>query len=103
LSSTGVDGIGPLEPAAGNDLVSLRKQLRKNITLVGNIDVDLLSRGSADQVAAETAKLVEKLGPPRRFILSSGNTISSSVKPENFKRMIETARESRVKLNVIQR
>ena len=92
IIDTGIDGLGPLEPAAGNNLVDLRKQLGNRVTLVGNVDVDLLSRESPVEVAAVTGSLLEGLAPEGRYILSSGNTITSSVKAENFKMMVDTAR-----------
>jgi uroporphyrinogen-III decarboxylase len=92
IIDTGIDGLGPLEPAAGNNLVDLQKRLGNRVTLVGNVDVDLLSRGSTADVAEASATLLDGLAPEGRYILSSGNTITSSVSPENFKTMVETAR-----------
>ena len=58
IVDTGVDGLGPLEPAAGNDLIALRESLGPKPALVGNIDVDLLSRGSAAEVYSASESLV---------------------------------------------
>ncbi len=93
IVGTGIDGLGPLEPAAGNNLVELRKTLGAKVALLGNVDVDLLSRGSIDEVRGVTQNLVQELGPGGGFILSSGNTITASVKPENFRAMVESGRE----------
>jgi uroporphyrinogen-III decarboxylase len=88
-----VDGIGPLEPAAGNDLIALRGLLGPRITLVGNIDVDLLSRGGQREVEKAAGVLVAGMaGSP--FILSSGNTITASVNPRNFSAMVEAGRSA---------
>jgi len=92
IADAGFDGIGPLEPAAGNDLISLRRKLGEEITLVGNIDVDLLSRGSAEEVSAVCTALMNGMTPGGRFILSSGNTITAAVNPDNFRVMVETGR-----------
>ena len=89
---TGIDGLGPLEPAAGNDLVEIQKQWGDRVALVGNIDVDLLSRGSAAQVSETTRSLVRALSARGGHLLSSGNTITSSVDPENFRAMIAAGR-----------
>ena len=62
------------------------------IAVMGNVSIDLLSRGTADDVIAETKRLlatVSRIGP---HILSSANTIAPGVKPENFLAMIETAK-----------
>jgi len=102
IVDAGFDGIGPLEPAAGNDLVELRKKLSDqgdHVALVGNVDVDLLCRGSQEEVVEVTEILINGLGvdaehhSPGGFILSSGNTITAAVNPENFKIMVETGKK----------
>lgn len=92
IVDTGIDGLGPLEPAAGNNLIDLRGQLGDSVALLGNVDVDLLSRGSPEEVEEVSRKLIAGLSPGGGFILSSGNTITASVLPENFRVMVETAR-----------
>jgi len=97
LVDTGIDGLGPLEPDSGNDLVELQKTWGDRVALVGNIDVDLLCRGSRDDVVAATESLVRNLAPRGGHVLSSGNTITSAVKPENFRAMIEAGRAASVR------
>ncbi len=92
LVDTGIDGLGPLEPAANNDLVELQQAWGDRIALVGNIDVDLLSRGTAKEVTSATESLVRRMAPRGGYVLSSGNTITASVKPENFRAMIDAGR-----------
>ncbi|MGQ9630533.1 MAG: uroporphyrinogen decarboxylase family protein [bacterium] len=93
IVETGIDGLGPLEPMAGMDLGEVKKRFGDRICVVGNVDVDLLSRGSVDEVRRATRDLIERVSPGGGHILSSGNSISSSVHPENFRAMLETARE----------
>jgi uroporphyrinogen decarboxylase len=92
IVDSGVDAIGPLEPAAGNDLVAIRHRYEDRIAVVGNVDVDLLSRGTTDEVATATRDLVAALAPLGGHVLSSGNTISASVSPANFRTMVEASR-----------
>lgn len=94
IVSTGIDALGPLEPEAGNDLVKVQQQWGDLIAVVGNVDVDLLCRGERYEVETTTRELVHSLAPRGGHVLSSGNTITSSVKPENFLTMIKTARSS---------
>ncbi|MBT3272126.1 MAG: hypothetical protein HN368_03150, partial [Spirochaetales bacterium] len=93
IVESGVHGLGPLEPAAGMNYAEVRKGYSSKLCLLGNIDVDLLSRGSVADVTAKTRELIEEVSPEGGHILSSGNTITSSVKPANFLAMIDTARE----------
>jgi len=92
LVGTGIDGLGPLEPAAGNNLLEIRNILGREPALLGNVDVDLLSRGSEEEVRSVTQALVQGFGSTGGYILSSGNTITASVKPENFRIMVESSR-----------
>lgn len=92
LLSTGIDMLGPLEPA----YMKLDKVIEYSggkVGAVGNIDVDLLSIGTVDEVKAATKELIKRVSPSGRHILSSGNSISSSVRGENFMAMIETTKE----------
>lgn len=91
LISSGIDMLGPLEPAYMK-LDEVRRYA-KDVGVVGNVDVDLLSIGTIEQVKAATKELIQKVAPMGKHILSSGNTISSSVKGENFMAMLQTARE----------
>ncbi|MDP7348998.1 MAG: hypothetical protein QF735_12220, partial [Phycisphaeraceae bacterium] len=52
--------------------------------------VDLLARGSEDQVRQATLDLLEQVAPGGGHILASGNTITSYVNPRNYKVMLET-------------
>lgn len=92
LLSTGLDGLGPLEPAYMR-LDEVRRYSRNRFAVMGNVDVDLLSRGSVEDVRAATRELLSRMSPLGGHILSSGNTIASSVRPENFLAMLETARQ----------
>jgi len=94
IVDTGIDGLGPLEPGAGMDLRKVKEKYKSRICVVGsNIDVDLLSRGTTRQVIRETIQCIRQVSPGGGHILSSGNSISSSVKPENFLAMIQTAKK----------
>ena len=73
LVNTGIDGIGPLEPGAGMDLGKVKRAVGDRVCVVGNVDVDLLCRGSAEEVHRATRAL-----------------ITSAVRPENFRTMVET-------------
>jgi len=92
LISTGLDMLGPLEPAYMR-LDEVRRHSGGRIGVMGNVDVDLLSRGTVEQVKAATKELIARVSPLGGHILSSGNTISSSVRADNFMAMLEAARE----------
>jgi uroporphyrinogen decarboxylase len=90
LVDAGIDALGPLEPAAGMDLAEVKR--RFGIGVVGNVDVDLLARGSRLEVEEATSDLIRRVSPGGGHILSSGNTLTSSVRPENYLAMLSAAR-----------
>jgi uroporphyrinogen decarboxylase len=61
--------------------------------VIGNVDVDLLCRGSEEEVRRTTRSLLERVSPGGGHILSSGNSITSAVKPGNFLAMVQTTRD----------
>jgi uroporphyrinogen decarboxylase len=92
LVEAGIDALGPLEPAAGMDLAEIKRRFGGRVAVVGNVDVDLLSRGSPREVERATAELIRRVSPGGGHVLSSGNTLSSAVLPQNYRAMLETAR-----------
>ena len=93
IIETGIDGIGPLEPMAGMDLSEVKKRYGHKVCVVGNVDVDLLCRGSVEDIHKSTKELIDHVSPGGGHILSSGNSITSSVKAENFLAMIDTVKK----------
>lgn len=93
IIGTGVDAVGPLEPAAGMDLGALRRRYGMRVAVVGNLDVDLLCRGSVEEVRRATRALIASVPGGAGHVLSSGNTVTSAVRPQNFVAMVTTARE----------
>ena len=93
LIDTGLDCLGPLEPVAGMELAPILERYPGKVTVMGNISVDLLSRGSEEDVIAEVKRTLAAVSANGPHIMSSANTIASSVKPENFLAMVKTTKE----------
>ena len=91
IVGTGVDCLGPLEPGANMDLRRVKSGYGDRIAVMGNVDIDLLSRGTPEQVAEATLGLLHGVSPGGGHVVSSANTISRSVRAENFRAMVETA------------
>jgi uroporphyrinogen decarboxylase len=90
LKACGVNALQPIEPLA-MDIVELKKQRGQEYCLVGNVDVDLLARGSRKQIEDEVKRLLEYVAPGGGYCLGSGNTVPEYVPFENYMAMIETA------------
>ena len=89
LVSAEPDMLGPLEPAH-MDLGKVREHAQGCIGVMGNVDVDLLARGTPEEVRRVTRRLLEEVSPGGRHIISSGNTITSYVVPRNYRAMLDT-------------
>jgi len=88
LFSLGMNGLNPIDPKA-MDIFWMKKHYGKRVCLVGNIDVDLLARGSPEVVKQTVMKTIREVGIGGGYILASGNSITSYCKVENVLAMCE--------------
>ncbi len=89
LLSLGMSAIHPIEPDA-MDIEQVAKAFGDRVCLVGNVSIDLLSRGTPDQVEEQVKRFMRTLGPRGGYIISSANSIPAWVQPANYLRMVET-------------
>ena len=89
LAALGVRGIQPLEPKSMDPLEIKRKWAGK-FCLAGNIDLDLMCRGTAEQVEAHVREKIERLNVGGGYMPGVSNTVPFYVSTENYLRMIET-------------
>ena len=59
------------------------------ISILGGVDVDLLSRGTPDQVRARTREILEACAPGGGFCMGSGNSLPNFVNVENYYAMLD--------------
>jgi uroporphyrinogen decarboxylase len=88
----GVDAIHPIEPKA-MDIAEVKQRYGKKLCLIGNIDVDLLSRGTVGEIRKNVIKNIQDVGYDGGYCVGSGNSIPEYVKLENYIAMIETVKE----------
>jgi uroporphyrinogen decarboxylase len=89
-----IELLDPIDPVAGMDLAYMKSNYGDKIALKGNVNcATTLVYGSTDDTIAETRRCLDIGMPGGGYIISSSNTIHSSVKPENFKAMLETVEE----------
>ncbi|MBM4086492.1 MAG: hypothetical protein FJ272_17050 [Planctomycetes bacterium] len=93
LVGTGINALGPLEDVPGMELDRIFEKYPGRITVMGNVSVDLLSRGTIEQVVAATHRLLREVSAKGPHIMSSGNTIASCVRPENYVALVRTTQE----------
>jgi uroporphyrinogen decarboxylase len=91
IIDSGIDCLDPIDPLAGMDVAEVKAKYGDRIALKGNVDcAQTMTFGSVDDVIAETKEVLRKGAPGGGFILSSSNSIHSSVKPENYLAMLQT-------------
>jgi len=59
------------------------------IGVVGGIDMDLLTRGTEEQIRERTRHALETCAPTRAYVLGSGNSIANYIPVRNFLAMVD--------------
>ncbi|MHA1129291.1 MAG: uroporphyrinogen decarboxylase family protein [Candidatus Helarchaeota archaeon] len=89
----GFDGVLTLEPTAGMDLATVRKQVGHKLVLVGNLDVShLLVRGTKKEVEDAVKHAIKVAAPGGGFILAPAHN-HEKVDPTRLQWMVEAAHE----------
>ena len=70
-------------------VTEVKRRWGDRIALLGGIDVDILARGTAEQVRARTRDVLEACMPGGGYALGSGNSVTNYVSVENYLAMIE--------------
>lgn len=95
LVDCGVDGFYCLEPSLGMDIVDLKRAWPRH-TWAGGVDgIDLMERGTPDQVRREIHRQIMDTDALRTggLMIDTSSEINPPIKPENFRAMIEAAGE----------
>ena len=94
IVEAGIDVLDPIEPAAGMDIGRVKEAYGDRIALAGNVDCShLLPRGTPGQVVEAVKETLAKASPGGGHILASSNSIHPAVKPENYRAMVQAARQ----------
>jgi len=87
IIESGYDAIHPLEPTANMSLEEAKERWGDRICLVGNININTLSLGTAEDVEKEAREAIKNAAPGGGYVLASGHAVYHSCKPENVVRM----------------
>ena len=84
LMAAGVDGLNPIEKAAGMDVFELRRRWPE-LTIVGGMDVThLLRSGTPEDVRRETRLLIDEVGSEGRLLVGSTTELEENVPLANY-------------------
>jgi uroporphyrinogen decarboxylase len=92
IDVAGISALHPLEPKA-MDIREIKRVYGQRVALVGNVDVDLLSRGTPEEVRAETRRLLAEIAPGGGYLLGSSNSVPYYASLANYRAMLETLQE----------
>lgn len=99
LMDTGVDGFYCLEKNCGMDIVELKNTWPQMVWSGGVDGVDLMERGSPDEVEAEVRRHIRETNALETggMFVASSSEINPPIPPENFRAMVSAVdRERRV-------
>jgi uroporphyrinogen decarboxylase len=68
------------------------RRYQTRICTIGGIDIDLLARGSEEQIRKRTRQVLEACAPTKAYLLGSGNTITNYIPIPNFLAMLAEGR-----------
>jgi len=77
---------------SATDIFAAKRVLGGHLCLWGDVSASLLSIGRPDDVSTYCKRLIDEVGAGGGFILGSGCSVPPNVRPENFRRMIETGK-----------
>jgi hypothetical protein len=78
----GIAGFHPVEKGA-MDIRLVKQQYGDRLCLLGNVDLNILGMGSPQDVDSEVEELIRDIGPGGGYIVTSGNSLASYLRPEN--------------------
>lgn len=91
LVEIGVDGLNPLEVKAGVNPIQVKQEFGERLLLHGGINAVLWD--DKDAIATEMRRVIPKLKENGGYVFSSDHSVPSSVSLENFRYIVELAKE----------
>ena len=82
LMSLGIVGLHPIEKGA-MDIRAVKQEYSDRLCLLGNVDLNILTLGTPEDVDTEVRGLIRDVGPGGGYVVTSGNSLAAYVKPEN--------------------
>jgi len=92
LLTLGMDGLHPIEPGP-MDLAEVKARYGTRVCIVGNVSVDLLGRGTPEEVRTEVRRCIAVAAAGGGYMISSSNSIPPYARPENVRAMADAIRE----------
>ncbi len=92
LIELGVAATHPNEKGA-MDIRAVKRRYGDRICLIGNVDLNILGMGTPEETDREVKELIRDLGPGGGYMISSGNSLASYLKPANVLAMSQAIKK----------
>ena len=93
LVEAGINGIHPLERAAGMSLETMKEKYSDKLTLIGNVNSKtVLQYGPFNMIKKQVLECLRMAAPGGGYILASDHSIHEGIPSANVKFMFETAK-----------
>ncbi len=89
LIDLGITSLHPIEPIS-MDIKELKNKYGDQLCLCGGVDVDILSRGTTEDVEKLTRDIMQKASPNGGWCGGSSNSIPEYCITKNYLKMVET-------------
>ncbi len=89
LMECGVTALHPIEPKS-MDVGEVKERFKGRLALCGSVELDLLCRGSREEVAEMTKDRLRRAAPGGGYCLGSSNSVPEYASVENYAVMLET-------------
>jgi uroporphyrinogen decarboxylase len=90
LIACGFNALHPIEPKA-MDSRELKAKVGNRLCLLGNVELDRLSRGTPEEIRRMTRRNIDELGVGGGYCVGSSNSVTYYVPLRNYVAMIEEA------------
>jgi len=88
ISYVGIDAKHSFEDVI-EPVESFTARYGDRIAVIGGVDVDILGRGTEEQIRSRTRQILESCAPSGGYVLGSGNSIANYIPLENFLTMVD--------------
>ncbi|MEW6078214.1 MAG: uroporphyrinogen decarboxylase family protein [Thermodesulfobacteriota bacterium] len=92
IETVGIDGYHSFEDNI-EPVEEFYKRYHDRISILGGLDVNLLTHGTEAEVRARCRQILDVCGPGGGFAMGSGNSITNYCKIENYYAMIDETRK----------
>jgi hypothetical protein len=84
LTATGIDGLNPLEAAAGMDVFEIHR-CYPGLILAGGVDAThLLRAGTVAEIRRQTRRMIDEIGAEGRLLIGSSTEVGDDIPLDNY-------------------